>query len=841
MDNNSALEDDALQALKNFQERELHGRKMKLEYGFISKDKKKRKSDEVSPEEPSETQKKPKLAEVSKDSNEKEPLSDVVSPKNASAKAKKVEKVTKAAAKTDGGDDKEEKEEGDDDDDSVDGTDGTVVKHSRQLLVFGIPIDVNKKDFKLVLFKYSRKSTVELIKEDHELSASLHIVDPPGKIMLITAPSRKESIKLMELFTKNTLNNLGFSKFVDENNNNTATTLSDNSPEELLKLKYRLRERLVIRTVADITSMEYRKRKCRLIIHNLSFQAIEKNIVDKLKKFGPLVEVELPRVTIQKTTNRRNKRSNANDNNNEEDNNNNNNSNNNREVERPKGFAFVTFLCEKDATKAVEDSAGLKICNREVAIDYSMSKSTYERFGKQGQDEEDKEEGEGDDEVKMKVKEEEVVKEKKVMVKKHEEDEDEESTSSSSSDNNSEDEEESDNEDEDEDNEEEEEEEADNASDEDDDNEAEDEEDEAKEEKIVPKERVEDVNEGKTIFLRGLPFDVTSEHLKTIFLPYGKIALAIIVADKITGVSKGSAFVKFYSSMSVTRCLTAYPNKTISIQDHECFIDLAVNKNQVQDLTVLHQQQKAVGKDKRNLYLSNEGLLLNQEKIVLTNYDREKLQKAQIDKKKKLQNPIFFVSNIRLSIRNLSKLIASDYDFKQICIQATQNGLKKGLVTSEDMKKVFIAQGYQSNAIQNQMLQYQPMFNTNTNGSNTNPLDACYEIPSFHPKHGIKSCKIMLDYQKLRDGLPQSKGYGFIEFTHHAYALACLRELTSNYKQYETLAITRKTIAKDSPPATNNNHKPTLTDEQGRLIVEFSLEDFRKVKEQFSYFFFLYV
>ncbi len=56
------------------------------------------------------------------------------------------------------------------------------IKKSRQILVFGIPIDVTKKIFKRVLDKASRKTTVELVKEDHELSDSLHLVHPPGKV-----------------------------------------------------------------------------------------------------------------------------------------------------------------------------------------------------------------------------------------------------------------------------------------------------------------------------------------------------------------------------------------------------------------------------------------------------------------------------------------------------------------------------------------------------------------------------------------------------------------------------------------------------------------------------------
>ena len=60
---------------------------------------------------------------------------------------------------------------------------------------------------------------------------------------------------------------------------------------------------------------------------------------------------------------------------------------NDHEVLRPKGFGFVTFLCEKDALTAVEKSSGLKICNREVAIDFCMNKESFMKYGKTGEEE----------------------------------------------------------------------------------------------------------------------------------------------------------------------------------------------------------------------------------------------------------------------------------------------------------------------------------------------------------------------------------------------------------------------------------------------------------------------
>lgn len=68
---------------------------------------------------------------------------------------------------------------------------------------------------------------------------------------------------------------------------NKKSTPVPEMPEAILKGK----EKLLVRKLNDITEVDYRKRKCRLILRNLSFLATEANVADKMSKFGPLVEV----------------------------------------------------------------------------------------------------------------------------------------------------------------------------------------------------------------------------------------------------------------------------------------------------------------------------------------------------------------------------------------------------------------------------------------------------------------------------------------------------------------------------------------------------------------------
>jgi nucleolar protein 4 len=79
-------------------------------------------------------------------------------------------------------------------------------------------------------------------------------------------------------------------------------------------------------------------------------------------------------------------------------------------------------------------------------------------------------------------------------------------------------------------------------------------------------------------------------------------------------------------------------------------------------------------------------------------------------------------------------------------------------------------------------------------------------------KGSLRSAKVMLDMERKRGGLAQSRGYGFVEFKEHAHALACLRELNNNSAYCSSAAgATSKTGLRP------------------RLIVEFTLENMQKV------------
>ena len=124
------------------------------------------------------------------------------------------------------------------------------------------------------------------------------------------------------------------------------------------------------RHTRDITEERLRKRKCRLILRNLSFQATEENIASKLISFGPLTEVAIARVPVtahndEEESSNKKRRFKTNK------------SNEGEPKLKSRGFAFVTFLCESDAIAAVAGCSKLKICNREFALDFCVAKDRH--------------------------------------------------------------------------------------------------------------------------------------------------------------------------------------------------------------------------------------------------------------------------------------------------------------------------------------------------------------------------------------------------------------------------------------------------------------------------------
>jgi RNA recognition motif-containing protein len=344
---------------------------------------------------------------------------------------------------------------------------------SMRIIVFGVPEAVSKKLLLPAVTKVSRKAQLELLKDDDPMCASLLIVTPAGRVMSVSAPSRNDATKVMAKLDGATIRGL-------------ALDASDAASQA--------RDKLVLRRLCDITDPLLRKRKCRVIVRNLSFLATEANVADKLSKYGPLVEVNVPLVPVPhdplnpRKIRKRKQREDGEP---------------PAEKMHSRGFAFVTFLCEKDAASAVKQSAGLRVCNREVAIDFCMGKEVYERTNADGEVEGVEEEGERE------------VTELNEGEMGEEEDAEEEEGEGEGGEG-GEEEGEGDDDVEGEEGDEDEMDEDEGA----DDDEEEEEEEEEEEQLTVSKEKrvvkdLDDVEEGCTVFVRDLPFDADQRDLRT--------------------------------------------------------------------------------------------------------------------------------------------------------------------------------------------------------------------------------------------------------------------------------------------------------------------------------------
>lgn len=119
-----------------------------------------------------------------------------------------------------------------------------------------------------------------------------------------------------------------------------------------------------------------------------------------------------------------------------------------------------------------------------------------------------------------------------------------------------------------------------------------------------------DVNEGKTLFIRNLSYESSSESLENLMNQFGPVEYCVLCMNKMTEHPKGTAFVKFVSKIHAEKCL----EKAEKDGNASCFyldgrqlnISLAVSKEKVMDLI---KNKKSKTKDKRNLYLAKEGLI----------------------------------------------------------------------------------------------------------------------------------------------------------------------------------------------------------------------------------------
>ncbi|XP_074832778.1 RNA-binding protein 28 isoform X2 [Carettochelys insculpta] len=258
-----------------------------------------------------------------------------------------------------------------------------------------------------------------------------------------------------------------------------------------------------------------------------------------------------------------------------------------------------------------------------------------------------------------------------------------------------------------------------------------------------------DVSEGRTVFIRNLPFSAEEEEVGEMLEQFGDLKYVRIVLHPDTEHSRGCAFAQFTTQDAAQKCLQAAQGDSegggLRLGGRQLCLDLAVSRDEAQKLRG-QKVKKPTGT--RNLYLAREGLIRagTQAAEGMSATDLAKRARFEELKRQKLRDQNVFVSRTRLCVHNLPKGLG-DQQLRRLMLRAATAG---------------------------------------------------------GPAPRIRECRVMRDLAApAGKGQGQSLGYAFVEFEAHEHALAALRH-------------------------TNNN--PQLFGPQKRPIVEFSLEDGRKLK-----------
>lgn len=439
-----------------------------------------------------------------------------------------------------------------------------------------------------------------------------------------------------------------------------------------------------------------------------------------------------------------------------------------------RGFAFVTMKKISNCKKAIEGSKDLKIDGRPVAVDFAVQKNFWQDFKNKQEEAEEEQEGESESESEN----------------------EEESEGESGSGNEDE-----------------------SSSDEDSGSEDDDDDEEEEEEVQTPKKPVKK-GEEYSVFVKNVPYDATEETLAEHFAKFGPVKYALPVIDRETGLARGTAFVAFRNKQSYEQCLSNAPaaGSTSLLIGDDVLPEYVYEGRVLCVLPTLKRDQanfmmeknanmrkEALGKapnekDRRNLYLLNEGKVVEGSKLaaLLSEKDMEVRNASynlRVEQLKK--NPSLHLSLTRLAIRNLPRSM-NDKALKALARNAVvqfavevKSGVRHPLSKEE--------------IIRSTKEKYRHM--TDEEIERQKKKDR---------KHGVvKQAKVINEVKGSTQG--RSRGYGFVEFKDHKHALMGLRWM--NVHQ-----VTKKEIMEglDKKEA---KHADLDQKASRRLCVEFAIEN----------------
>lgn len=190
----------------------------------------------------------------------------------------------------------------------------------------------------------------------------------------------------------------------------------------------------------------------------------------------------------------------------------------------------------------------------------------------------------------------------------------------------------------------------------------------------LKKQRPSDVLEGKTVFIRNLDLDTTEESLSEVLKTFGELEYCKICMNRYTEKSRGTGFAKFKNKDDAQKCLDASSieeNPQLYLDGQQINITLALSRNKLEELENTKRHQH---KDKRNLYLSKEGLIYpnSPAAVGVSQADLKKRLQLEERKRKLLQNNHNFISDKRICIHNLPPSV-DDKKLKMLFLQAAND------------------------------------------------------------------------------------------------------------------------------------------------------------------------
>ncbi|KAL7673119.1 hypothetical protein ACOME3_007990 [Neoechinorhynchus agilis] len=186
-----------------------------------------------------------------------------------------------------------------------------------------------------------------------------------------------------------------------------------------------------------------------------------------------------------------------------------------------------------------------------------------------------------------------------------------------------------------------------------------------------------DVQKKETVFIRNLALETNEKAILDVMSSFGEVKYVKIVKDKITGRSRGCAFVRYVQSESAENAIAASSTENrnpIMIDAREISVVLALPRKEVEKERKIEKEKKtAIALDKRHL--------LCRKSVMETASKREAKMRETLQKetRENLKNHSrYFQSEKRLSIHNLPKRV-TEQELNRIVLDASGN--KDAVVT----------------------------------------------------------------------------------------------------------------------------------------------------------------